>query len=224
MGRPQRAAEGGVIYHVLNRANVGLTIFATDGDYAAFEGVLTEGLSRQPMQLLAYCLLPDHFHLLLWPRDDGDLSRFMRRLTLTHTQRWHVQHHTTGSGHLYQGRFKSFPVQSNESFLTVCRYVESSGLRAHLGARAEEWRWGSLWQRQARNRSPKPPLSRWPVACPTDWTRRVNTPLVAADVEAVQLAIRRGQPFGGERWQARIAARLGLESTFRPRGRPRKSP
>jgi hypothetical protein len=88
------------------------------------------------MRLLAYCLMPNHFHLLVWPRADGDLSQFLRWLTVTHTQRWHAHHRTAGTGHLYQGRFKSFPVQSDEHFLTVCRYVERNALRANLVGRA----------------------------------------------------------------------------------------
>jgi putative transposase len=223
MGRPRRVAEGGVIYHVLNRANVGLTIFDTDQDYATFLGALTETLSRHPMRLLAYCLLPDRFALLLWPRGDGDLSAFMRSLTLTHTQRWHADHRTTGSGHVYQGRFRSFPVQPSEHFLVVCRYLERGGVRAGLVARAEDWRYSSLWQRLPKNAAGNPPLSPWPVTSPTDWTRRVNAPLGSDDEAAVERSIQRGRPFGGERWQVRITERLGLESTFRPRGRPRKN-
>jgi putative transposase len=224
MGRPPRATAGGVVYHVLNRANFGLTLFAADRDYATFAGALTEALGRRPMRLLAYCLVPDSFALLLWPSGDGDLSAFMRTLTLVHTLRWHADHKSTGSGHVYQGRFRSFPVQPNEHFLTVCRHLERGGMRAGLVARAQDWRWSSLWQRQPGNTAPAPSLSRWPVAAPTDWTRRVNTPLRDAEIEAVERSLERGQPFGGQRWQATITERLGLESTFRPRGRPRKNP
>ena len=113
MPRPRRAAEGGLVYHVLNRANARQTIFESDEDYAAFERVLAQAVVRWDMRLLAYCLMPNHFHLLVWPRDDGDLSQFMRWLTVTHTQRWHPHHGTAGSGHVYQGRFKSFPVESD---------------------------------------------------------------------------------------------------------------
>jgi putative transposase len=100
MGRPLRNAEGGLIYHALNRANARLTIFDSGDDYAAFEKVLAQAVTRHDMRLLAYCLMPNHFHVLLWPREDGDLSRFMRWLTLTHTQRWHAHHRTAGTGHL----------------------------------------------------------------------------------------------------------------------------
>src|SRR5580700_182214 len=149
MGRPLRAVQGGLVDHTLNRANARLAIFADEGDFAAFERALAEAVTRYDMRLLAYCVMPNHFHLVVWPRGDGDLSHFMQWLTLTHTQRWHAHHHTAGCGHLYQGRFKSFPVQSDEHFLTVCRYVERNALRAGLAAPAESWRWGSLWRHQA---------------------------------------------------------------------------
>jgi putative transposase len=222
MPRPPRAAEGGLIYHTLNRANARLTIFASDDDYAAFERVLSEALARDEMRLLAYCLMPNHFHVLIWPREDGDLSRFMRWLTMTHTQRWHAHHRTAGTGHLYQGRFKSFPVQSDDHFLTVCRYVERNALRAGLVERAEDWTWGSLQSRRGKDAEERPALTPWPIDRPRDWTSRVNRPLGPQEEEAVWRSIQRGQPFGEAAWQAEVAARLGLESVLRPRGRPRK--
>ncbi|HEY1602941.1 MAG TPA: transposase [Pirellulales bacterium] len=122
MGRAHRAAEGGYVYHVLNRANARMTIFNDAGDYQAFEQVLIEAVERTATRLLAYCVLPNHWHLLVWPTADGELSRFVGWLTLTHTQRWHAHRHSTGSGHVYQGRFKSFPVQEDEHFYAVARY------------------------------------------------------------------------------------------------------
>jgi putative transposase len=147
----------------------------------------------------------------------------MRWLTMTHTRRWHAHHHSAGSGHLYQGRFKSFPVQSDEHFHTVCRYVERNALRAGLVERAEHWRWGSLRPRPpAEEDAPTP--SPWPIPRPSDWADRVNAALSPAEEEALQRAVRRSQPFGSEPWQADTARRLDLASTLRPRGRPRKSP
>jgi putative transposase len=223
MGRPPRADEGGLAYHVLNRGNGRMTIFEKDGDYEAFERVLSLAVKRGDMRLLAYCLMPNHWHLLLWPRADGDLSRFVGWLTLTHTQRWHAHRHSAGSGHLYQGRFKSFPVQGDEHFLTVCRYVERNALRAGLVPRAEEWRWGSLWQRDRGGTEVGVPLSDGPVPVPPNWVGRVNEPQSREEQEALQRCLTRGQPFGRLDWQQQTAARLGLGSTFRPRGRPRKT-
>jgi putative transposase len=147
MGRPLRNAEGGLVYHALNRANARPAIFAEEADFAAFERVLSEAVARGAMRLLAYCVLPNHFHLLVWPCRDGGLSRFMRWLTMTQTQRWHAHRRSAGSGHLYQGRLKSFPVQDDAHFLTACRYVERNALRAGLVPRAESWRRGSLSRR-----------------------------------------------------------------------------
>ena len=103
MGRAKRAADGGLVYHVLNRANARMRIFEDDEDHAAFEQVLEEAVERTQSRLLAYCALPNHWHLVIWPREDGALSRFTRWLTLTHTQRWHAHRHSTGSGHVCQG-------------------------------------------------------------------------------------------------------------------------
>lgn len=224
MSRPPRAAEGGLIYHALNRAVARATIFDDDGDYEAFLRVLVEAAARHAMRLLAYCVMPNHFHLVVWPRGDGDLSRFMGWLTMTHTQRWHAHRRSAGTGHLYQGRYKSFPVEDDGHFLTLCRYVERNALRAELVMRAEHWRWSSLGAPNAPAGAVKPALDAWPVARPTDWVERVNTPLSPQEEDALRRAIRRNQPLGDPDWQERTAARLGLRSTLQPLGRPRKQP
>lgn len=223
MGRPYRTALGGYVYHMLNRANGRLPIFQKDGDYAAMERILAEALAHVPgMRLLAYCLMPNHWHLVVWPQRDGELSDFGHWLTLTHTQRWHAHYHDVGTGHLYQGRFKSFPVCADEHLLQVCRYVERNALRAGLVARAEAWPWGSLWQRALRPRPAKAILSAWPLEIPSDWVKEVNRPQTEAELEALRRSVQRGQPYGEEGWAKRVAVRLGLESTLRARGRPRK--
>src|SRR5262249_31209833 len=134
-----------------------------------------------------------------------------------------VHHHTTGTGHLYQGRFKSFPVQTDEHFLTVCRYVERNPVRAGLVLQAEHWRWGSLWQRAQRAAAAQELLSSWPVEQPAAWVQWVNEPLPHEVLQALRRCVNRGQPFGQATWQAQTATRLGLASTLRPRGRPRKT-
>ena len=212
-----------MVYHVLNRANARLRIFEKDADYAAFERVMERAGERLPMRVLAYCLMPSHWHLVLWPREgrDRDLSEFMRWLTVTHTQRWHAHRRSSGTGHLYQGRFKSFPVQDDGHFLTVCRYVERNALRAGLVKRAEDWCWSSLWRRASRTAA-RMPLGEWPVKRPRNWMAWINRPESAAELETLRKCVKRGHPFGDETWVGRVAKRLGLESALRPRGRPRK--
>ncbi len=222
MGRPQRTVEGRRVYHVLNRANARMQIFRKDADYAAFEQAIVEVRERVPMRLLAWCLMPNHWHLVLWPRDDGDLSDYLRLLTLTHTQRWHAAHRTVGTGHLYQGRFKSFLVETDDHLLTVCRYVERNALRARLVRRAEHWRWGSLWHYRRQAKDKQRLLSEWPVTRPRHWVGYVNRPQTAAELNALRRCVNRGTPYGSDTWVRRTAKQLGLESTLRPRGRPRK--
>ena len=83
MPRTARKTPGGVIFHAINRGVGRRTIFEKDGDYAAFERVMAHALAAEPVQLLCYCLMPNHWHLLLCPTEDGQLGRSMHRLTMT---------------------------------------------------------------------------------------------------------------------------------------------
>jgi putative transposase len=224
MPRHPRIAPGGYVYHAINRGAARRSLFKKAADYAAFERVLHQAMQQHPIRLLGYCLMPKHWHFVLWPERDGELTAFLRWLTHTHTQRWHAHYHSAGTGHLYQGRYRAFPIEEDDHLLTVLRYVERNPLCAGLVQRAEAWRWSSLWRRQ--HAAPDAPwqLHPSPLALPNDWAERVHKPETAAELEAVRRAIARDQPFGNEGWQRRIASRLGLEFTFRARGRPRKRP
>ena len=220
MPRPPRADEAGGLYHALNRGNSRAQIFRKEADYEAFERILAEGLARYEVQLYCFELMPSHWHLVLRPNRDGEMSRFVRWITATHTMRYHAHYHTSGEGHVYQGRFKSFPIQDDGHFLAVCRYVERNALRAKLVQRAEAWRWGSLW-RWRQKPEPVPRLSSpWPIPRSPNWVERVNEPLTKGELDAIRRSAKRGSPFGERSWLESTAKRLGLVSTLRPRGRP----
>jgi len=223
-----RNAAGGFVYHVLNRANGRLRLFKKPDDFLAFERVLLLAHQRVPaVRILDWCLMSNHWHLVLWPQKDGELTAFMRWLTLTHTQRWKQAHNAVGHGHLYQGRFKSFPIEQDEHLLAVLRYVERNPVRAKLARRAERWPWGSCHVRQDRSHAMHPLLGDWPVPRPPRWLATVNDEQVEAEENRIKQAIIRGRPMGSERWTKRIAASLNLQHTLRPRGRPqgwRKQP
>jgi putative transposase len=225
MPRRLRVSTGGLAYHVLNRAAGRGRLFDGDADYLAMERVIEQTHKRLPTRIVSYCLMPNHWHLVLWPREDGELSEFMRLLTVTHTQRWHAHRRSAGTGPLYQGRFKSFPIQQDEHFLTVCRYVERNALRADLVKSAQRWPWCSPAKRLGK----EPPAwlfssRQWPVDQPDDWLAWVNRAESAAELEKLRVSVKRGRPYGDDRWQQRTAKRLDLESTLRPRGRQRVRP
>jgi putative transposase len=218
MPRTARASQGGLCYHVINRGNARQDVFHKKRDFDAFLKLLELACQKRPMRVLSYCLMPNHFHLALWPYHDGDLGRFMQWLLTSHVRRYH--RHYGSSGHVWQGRFKAFPIQQDEHLLTVLRYIERNALRAKLVRAAESWQWSSAarWISGAE----KGFLHAGPVSRGKDWLPWVNKPVSEEDLRTIRESINRGRPFGSHRWVQRTATRLGLTSTLRPRGRPRK--
>lgn len=223
MGRVTRVDIGDTVYHVLNRANNRANLFSKDKHYLDFLEILKEASEFVPMRILSYCLMPNHWHLVLYPYKDGDLSKFMQRVSLTHTQRYHAQTKTIGHGHVYQGRYKSFPVQQNEYFLTLVRYVERNAKRAALVERAEYWSWSSLYVRLNGSEEQKKLLSSWPVEMPDNYLEWVNQSQPKEEIENIRYSLKRNRPFGGETWISKMVKTFGLENTLRNPGRPSKN-
>ena len=172
MARSKRVTLANHVYHVMNRAAKHAVLFENASDYRQFELTLEAALARFPMRILAYCMMPTHFHLLLWPRGDGDLSRFVHWLTATHARRWNDMHGSVGYGAVYHSRFRCVWVENDEHLLKAWRYIERNPLSADLVVSAEDWRWGSLWRRL---RGPHPhPLCEGPVRLPDDWVDVLN--------------------------------------------------
>ncbi len=223
MPRTKRVCPAGEIFHILNRAVARLQIFEKSTDYDAFMRALDETWQIVPLPIYAMVLMPNHWHFVVHPTEDHQVSEFFRRLTVTHTMRWHAHYETSGTGHLYQGRFKSFPVEGDEHLLAVMRYVERNPLRARLVKQAEDWKWGTAYLRRKRSTIRRPWLD-YPKepALPRNWRWLVNQPQTDAECAAIRKSIRRGCPFGSDDWKTQSSVRLGLESTLRPRGRPKK--
>lgn len=222
MPRTTRIDVGGVVYHVINRANARMKIFDTDEDYLLFEKVLEDAKEKFGMRILAYCIMPNHWHLILYPKNDGDLQKFMGWLSMTHTQRWHAHHRTAGSGHLYQGRYKSFLVQTNRYLLQLFRYVERNALRAKLVKKAENWEWSSLYRREEGSDEQKKLLSEWPIDIPKNYLNLVNEPHTNTELESLRYCVNKGKPCGSDEWTSKMIDAFKLESTLRGRGRPKK--
>jgi len=174
------------------------------------------------MRILAYCLMPNHWHFVLWPVLDDELSVFMHQLTTTHVRRWHRCRNSAGTGHLYQCPFKSFPVEDDDHFYTVCRYVERNSVRAGLVERAEDWVWSSTWANLHADDPRALRLCAWPIPRPDDWLTRVNQPLTSSEIDALRKCTERGRPYGSRSWVEQTAEKIGLQYTLRSRGRPPK--
>jgi putative transposase len=207
---------GGVCYHVLNRGNARKDVFHKKEDFAAFLALMEEANERLPLRVLAWRLIPNHFHVVLWPHEDGDLSQWMQWLMISHVRRYHRHYHS--SGHVWHGRFKAFPIEEDEHLWTVLRYVERNALRANLVGRAEDRPWSSAAVLGGGKHAAL--LDPGPVPRCLDWLDWVNQPQSEAELAALRKCIARGTPYGNETWQHATAKRLGLEASLRPRGRP----
>lgn len=197
-------------------------MFFNDEDYQVFEQVIEEALECYPMRLLSYCVTPDRWNMVLWPKSDGDLAKFMQRITVTHVRRWKTRHKMKGTGLVYKGRFKSFPIAREKALHQVIRYVERSPVRAGLVTRAEQWPWSSLWIREFGDQDYNDLLSTWPVAHSGKWLTFVNKRESKSDLESLTKSSFSGTPYGSDAWIKRTAKKLGLQSSLRKQGRPRK--
>ena len=222
MPRRPRVCPAHTCFHVLNRAVARLPLFEKPEDYEAFERVLQEAWERESIPLYSYCIMPNHWHFVVCPETRNQLTDFFRWLTHTHTMRWHAHHHTEGTGHLYQGRFKTFPIEDDSHLLAVLRYVERNPVRASLCKRAEDWKYGSAWRKQYGDSKQQSMLSKWPIPRPRSWLAYVNEANSESELEAIRRSVIRGTPYGSESWVTQSAARLQLKHTLRPKGRPKK--
>ena len=167
------------------------------------------------MRILAYCLMPNHFHFVLWSYVDGDISRWVHWLLTAHTKRHHRIKGT--SGRIWQGRFKAFPIQQDGHLLTVMRYVERNPLRANLVQSAADWHWSSI----SRTHTHQGLKAQGPLPTPNNWLEWVDKPHTHAETEALRRCTAKNAPFGSTAWTQTTAQDLGLQSSLRSRGRPK---
>jgi len=222
MPRCARVDVGGEIYHVINRALARLRIFSTDEDYQLFEKILEDTIELTEMRILGYIVMPNHWHLVLYPREDGDMGTFMHRLTNTHTRRFHTRNQTVGHGPLYQGRYKSFLVDSEGYLFTLLKYVERNPVRAKLTQTCEAWQWGSAWRRKYGTLKQKKLLDQESFPLPNDYTTWVNTKDKEDDLEEIRRVTHKGIPYGKEDWVTTMVKTYNLESTLHNPGRKKK--
>jgi putative transposase len=227
MGRQPRLVADGLVYHALNRGNNRAPVFFESCDYLAFLESLRQTKERFPFRLFAYCLMTNHYHLVLQPEAGQNISRILQSLTVAHT--WHYHRRCRTSGHVWQGRFKSPVIQDDEHLLTVLRYVESNPLRARMVSDLAAYPWSSyVCHGLGKSIAWVDETPAWTQLGRTDqhrqrhWRKWLHTPLSEKELSAVRRSVTTGRPYGSVRWVEGIANRLGIDLTSRPRGRPRK--
>ena len=215
MPRIARGETVGGIYHIINRGNMKMQVFNDAEDYEYFLELLEIGTKREKVEIHAYCLMPNHFHLLLVPQEEKRLSRVMQWVMTSHVRYYHKKNKT--SGHIWQGRYKSFMVEKESYYLTLIRYIEANALRAKLSQKAEDWKYCSLYERVEKSREL---LSDPYVELYDEWVKYVNQPLREGELENIRNSVNRQAPLGLEQWQVEVATKYGMLSTLRRRGRP----
>jgi putative transposase len=218
MPRIQRGLQDNFIYHMINRGNGRLEIFHKDEDYSVFIELLKVAKGRYPVKIFGYCLMPNHFHIVVKPERGEELSKWMQWLMTSHVRRYHK--HYGSSGHVWQGRFKSFMIQNDAHLLMVLRYIEGNPVRAQLVSSAKEWIWSSHGERTGEKRQIL--IDDIPMELPGDWERYLNEPLTGKELEKIRQSANRQSPYGDSEWQAKVCKEFGLESTLREKGRPKK--
>lgn len=169
------------------------------------------------IRVIAFCLMKNHWHLVLWPVHGVDLSAYMQKLMNRHIRQYLRDYSLVGTGHVYQGRYKAFPIQGDAHLLNVLRYVEANPQRAGLVARAEDWPWSSLATQTHRG---TPLLTPSPVPRPANWLQLVNLRAAGGELLRLRYSVQRGAPFGNEEWVMSMAERHNLQSAIRNPGPP----
>jgi len=227
MGRKPHLIADGLVYHAINRGNNRDAVFCAPSDYLAFLHALRQTKVCYPFRLFAYCLMTNHFHLVLQPDNGQSISRILQSLTVAHTWRFHTEHHTVG--HVWQGRFRSPVIQQDEHLLTVLRYVEANPLRARMVSDLACYPWSSYIVHGLGRRDPLidetavwPPLAASEAARQALWRTWLHTPLTERELSAVRRSVTTGRPFGESAWVQATASLLGVDLSERRRGRPAK--
>ena len=217
---PRRLRRGlqGAAFHVMNRAVRKTVLFEKDGDFEAFISVVLESLRLFRIAIIAFELMPNHWHFVITCDRIEEVSDWMHWVAGTHANRWNGAHGTRGSGAVYQGRFKAVPIQRGLSLIRVCRYVERNALRKGFVTAAEKWTWSSLYS--VCNNCDLIPLAEWPIPKPANWLEIVNSDETPQELDDLRLCIRRNRPIGDSDWQQAVAPFMG--QSMRGKGRPKK--
>jgi putative transposase len=174
MPRRRRMLAVGQPCHCVNRGQDGRALFVEDSHYQHFIDLMAEGKRRYPIRIYSYCLLANHFHVLISPRKENAVSAYMQWVEGRYGFNLRYDGQSLGQGHVFQRRFWCESIGFGPfHFINVQRYIEANPVAAGLVNRAEQWKWSSLWERETKGRSLLDPS---PLVLPDDWLDQLNRP------------------------------------------------
>ena len=216
MSRSHRVVQAGHVYHVLNRACERRAIFTKPCEYGALLRLFELGCVRVPLRILAYCIMPNHWHLLVWPAADRAISAYLHWVTTLHSLQYRRSNGAVGYGHVYQDRFHCFPIETTAYYFQAMRYIEANALRSGLVIRAEDWPWSSAFERSHGQNLTVP----GPLPLPTDWLTFVNQRPEIDELTNLRTSVGTDRPYGSIDWAVRTAITHNVGHKLRPPGRP----
>ena len=196
MSKPRPKDISGVVFHVMNRAAISQTLFGGPADYAAFVALVRRSQRRTGIRILAYCLMPNHWHFAVWVENDTQLREFIGWLSFMHAMHVRTWTGTRGKGAVYQDRYLAVPVETETYFYRLMRYIERNAARAGLVDRPENWPWCSAARRRGSDHIP---IAAWPLDRPTDWLGFINNEDTAGDIAVIRARTQAGEPITRER-------------------------
>ena len=191
MPKRRRFIEPNSIQHIVNRGNDKKVIFPEPVDYGSFLVLLREARERYEVELYGYCLMPNHFHLVVRPADLDEIAAYMHFVQSSHACDLRACDRSRGHGHVFQRRYWNKPVEGDGYLLKVIKYVEANPVRARLVGRADQWEWSSMWDRVTGERDLLHPC---PLRLPDDWPLIVSMPLQQPDLDRIRRPTKRGRP------------------------------
>lgn len=191
MPRAARYSPPDSVHHVINRGNDRRCLFASPGDFAEFLDLIAWAKGQCPIRVVSYCLMPNHWHMVLWPEQPKAVTAFLHRLSTTHSIRWRKSTDTVGQGHVYQHRYHAFLIESETYYFRALKYVEANPARAGLVTSASQWAWSSLAERLGIDRGILDP---GPLPLPENWPEQVDEVMKPADLEDIHSRLRKRSP------------------------------
>jgi putative transposase len=216
MPRVARLVIPDVPHHVTQRGNRRQTTFFSDGDYRLYKSLLAEWCAKTGTKIWAWCLMPNHVHLVLVPSHSDGLRAALGETHRRYTR--HVNEREGWRGHLWQERFASFPMDEPHC-LSALRYVELNPVRARLVNRPEDWAWSSA-RAHLRGAADGVTDLAGGQAMVSDWRAFLAEGLQGDAHEAIRAGERNGRPLGSTAFRSDIERLTGSDLTLRPRGRP----